>query len=73
MLIVNDTWVHMPYWDVFPKTIRVSLADEPQAIPLSIRGDVTAPIFESSNPDVMDVDADGVLHVGDIEEHARRN
>ena len=70
MLVVNDTWVHKPYWDVFPKSIRASLSEDPQDIPLSIRGQVTAPMFESSNPDVMSVDTDGVLHVGDLEGNA---
>ncbi len=45
-----------PYWDVFPKLVRVSTSEFPQTIPLSIRGSVESPVFESSNNDVAEVD-----------------
>jgi hypothetical protein len=49
---------------VFPKNIRVSLTESEQAIPLSIRGNVESPVFQSSNPDVVNVDENGVLYFG---------
>lgn len=52
------------YWDVFPKLIRVSTSEEPQSIPLSLRGNVEAPLFLSSNPSVADVDESGVVSCG---------
>lgn len=53
-----------PYWDVFPKLIRVSTSEWPQAIPLSIRGSVESPVFESSNSDVAEVDEAGNVICG---------
>ena len=54
---------HKPYWDVFPKLVRVSTTEEEQVIPLSIRGTFT-PVFETSNPDIATVDANGCIHCG---------
>lgn len=45
------------YWDVFPKLIRVSQSGFTQYIPLSIRGDIASPVFESSNPDITNRNA----------------
>ena len=53
-----------PYWDVFPKLIRVSTSEWPQTIPLSIRGSVESPVFESSNNDVAEVDESGNVICG---------
>lgn len=53
-----------PYWDVFPKLVRVSTSNFPQSIPLSIRGSVESPVFESSNSDVADVDEVGNVICG---------
>jgi len=53
-----------PYWDVFPKLIRVSTSEFPQTIPLSIRGSVESPVFESSNSDVAEVDESGNVICG---------
>jgi hypothetical protein len=53
-----------PYWDVFPKLIRVSTSEWPQTIPLSIRGSVESPVFESSNNDVAEVDGAGNVICG---------
>ena len=53
-----------PYWDVFPKLIRVSTSEWPQSIPLSIRGSVESPVFESSNNDVAEVDESGNVICG---------
>ncbi|MDF7806211.1 hypothetical protein P4E94_02100 [Pontiellaceae bacterium B12219] len=52
------------YWDVFPKLIRVSTSDQPQSIPLSLRGNVETPLFFSSNPLIADVDESGVVICG---------
>lgn len=52
------------YWDVFPKLIRVSQSSLAQLIPLSIRGEVSAPVFESSNPDIATVDEHGNVMCG---------
>lgn len=52
------------YWDVFPKLIRVSTSDQPQSIPLSLRGDVESPLFFSSNPLVAEVDENGLVTCG---------
>ena len=52
------------YWDVFPKLIRVSRSGFAQRIPLSIRGELDSPVFESSNPDVATVDEDGNVECG---------
>jgi hypothetical protein len=53
-----------PYWDVFPKLVRVSTSEFPQTIPLSIRGSVESPVFESSNSDVAEVDESGNVICG---------
>lgn len=52
------------YWDVFPKLVRVSTSEWPQSIPLSLRGDVESPQFESSNPAVAEVDEAGNVICG---------
>ncbi len=52
------------YWDVFPKLIRVSTSDQPQSIPLSLRGDVETPLFFSSNPLVAEVNENGIVTCG---------
>jgi hypothetical protein len=52
------------YWDVFPKLIRVSISMYAQTIPLSIRGNVSAPVYESSNPEVAEIDELGNVLCG---------
>ncbi|HUT54410.1 MAG TPA: hypothetical protein VM658_13560 [bacterium] len=52
------------YWDVFPKLIRVSISMEQQTIPLSIRGNVFDPVYESSNPEVAEIDELGNVLCG---------
>lgn len=52
------------YWDVFPKLIRVSQSGFTQYIPLSIRGEIASPIFESSNQDIAMVDEVGNVMCG---------
>ena len=58
--------IYRQYWDVFPKLVRVSTSSSEQSIPLSIRGEVTAPVYESSNPDVATVDPFGNIVCGSI-------
>jgi hypothetical protein len=58
---MSDELLSPPYWDVFPKSIRVSLTESEQLIPLSVRGNAEAPVFQSSNTDVVNVDENGVL------------
>ena len=53
-----------PYWDVFPKSFRLSTAETGQHIPLSIRGAAEAPVLVSSNPEIVDIDENGVLRCG---------
>ncbi|HNY28846.1 MAG TPA: hypothetical protein PKH31_15845 [Candidatus Sumerlaeota bacterium] len=53
------------YWDVFPKTIRVSRSPVERTIPLSIRGNPDGiPEFESVDPSIVNVDANGVVRFG---------
>jgi hypothetical protein len=55
----------VPYWDVFPKKIKVSTSYWEQAIPLSIRGQLgDIPEFESADSSVSWVDEDGVVYAG---------
>lgn len=53
------------YWDVFPKSIKVSKVAYPVSVPITPRG---APrgtaIFESSNPGVASVSTEGVVSLG---------
>ena len=56
-LAAQSQWQHIehkPYWDVFPKVVRVSVTEEVQVIPLSIRGDAPSPLIESTNEDVAE-------------------
>ena len=55
---------HKPYWDVFPKLVRVSTTEEIQVIPLSIRGETPSPLVESSNPDVATINGNGDIECG---------
>ena len=59
---MSDDQNSPPYWDVFPKSIRVSLTESEQMIPLSVRGNAESPVFQSSNADVVNVDENGVLY-----------
>jgi hypothetical protein len=53
------------YWDVFPKTVKVSLTGWPVTIPLSIRGAPVGQIeFESTDSELAWVDEDGRLNLG---------
>ncbi len=59
------TDIQVQYWDVFPKSIKVSQGTLPVSVPLSIRG---APrgtvIFESANLATASVDEGGVVSLG---------
>lgn len=53
------------YWEIFPKTVKVSLAGWPVRIPLSIRGEPAGEIeFESADSNIAWVDEDGGLNLG---------
>jgi len=52
------------YWDVFPKLIRLSVSEQSQSIPLSIRGNVETPVIESSNTDIVNIDGNGNVICG---------
>lgn len=53
------------YWDVFPKSIKVSKVDYPVSVPLTLRGNPRGTvIFESSNPGVASVNAEGIVSLG---------
>ena len=53
------------YWDLFPKTVKVSLTGWPVTIPLSVRGAPTGQIeFESADSEMAWVDEDGRLNLG---------
>lgn len=53
------------YWDIFPKSIKVSKVDTPVIVPLTARGTLRGTaIFESSNPGVATISADGVVSLG---------
>ena len=54
------------HWEVQPSTIRVSTSGFEQRIPLSLRGDVEAPVFASCNPDIVGIGEDGVIHCGTL-------
>lgn len=53
------------YWDLFPKTVKVSLTGWPVTIPLSVRGAPNGQIeFESADSEMAWVDEDGRLNLG---------
>ena len=53
------------YWDIFPKSIKVSKVDAPVSVPLTARGTLRGiAIFESSNPGAASVSAEGVVSLG---------
>ncbi len=53
------------YWDVFPKSVKVSLTGWSVSIPLSIRGETAGDIeFEVADGNIAWVDEDGKLNLG---------
>lgn len=53
------------YWDVFPKSIKVSKVDAPVSIPLTLRGTPRGTaLFESADPTVASVSAEGMVSLG---------
>lgn len=53
------------YWDVFPKSVKVSLTGWSVSIPLSIRGEPSGDIeFEVVEGNIAWVDEDGRLNLG---------
>ncbi len=59
------TDIQVQYWDVFPKSIKVSQGTLPVSVPLSIRGTPRGTvIFESANLATASVDEGGVVSLG---------
>lgn len=55
------------YWDVFPKSIKVSRSDIPVTIPLSVRGAPRGTVeFESASPGIASVDEAGQVTLGGL-------
>lgn len=53
------------YWDVFPKSVKVSLTGWPVTVPLSVRGEPAGEVeFESADPNIAWVDESGRLNLG---------
>ncbi len=63
MGIFPEGYTH--YWDVFPRSIKLSLKAEAPPIPLSVRGYPRGQVFfESQDQSVASVDEDGLLWPG---------
>ncbi|RLB91812.1 MAG: hypothetical protein DRH50_10565 [Deltaproteobacteria bacterium] len=53
------------YWDVFPKSVKVSMTGRPVTVPLSVRGTPTGQIkFESADSELAWIDENGRLNLG---------
>ena len=53
------------YWDVFPKSMRVSKSDAPIDVPLTARGNPRGTVqFESNDPVFASVSPEGVVTMG---------
>ena len=61
---MTDTAAAYNHWEVQPRSIRLSAGEFEQRVPLSLRGDVDAPVFTSSNPEVAEIGPDGVIRCG---------
>ncbi len=59
------TDIQVPYWDVFPKSIKVSHGSLNVTVPLSIRGNPRGTAcFDSSNWAIATVSEAGVVSLG---------
>jgi hypothetical protein len=57
--------IQVRYWDVFPKSVKVSLTGWSVSIPLSIRGEPAGDIeFEVADGNIAWVNEDGELNLG---------
>ena len=57
----------VPYWDVYPESIKVTQGDMDVIVPLSVRGDPGGePVFESVQPWVADVVPNGRVLLGRV-------
>jgi len=53
------------YWDVFPKSIKVSKGYSPVTVPLTVRGNPRGVVqFESNDPTFASVSPEGVVSLG---------
>ncbi len=60
---MND--MQIQYWDVFPKSIKVSHGSLNMTVPLSVRGNPRGKvIFDSSNWAIATVTEDGIVSLG---------
>jgi len=63
--MANCNELEVYYWDVFPKSVKVSLSGSAMVIPLSIRGNPIGSVqVESGDESIAFVDEEGRLHVG---------
>lgn len=59
------TDLQVQYWDVFPKSIKVSHGSLNMTVPLSVRGNPRGRvIFDSSNWAIATVSEDGIVSLG---------
>jgi len=57
--------VQVQYWDVFPKSIKVSQAPVAVSVPLSVRGTPRGTVqFDSANLAIASVDENGIVSLG---------
>ena len=57
--------MHIPYWDVYPRSIKVTQNETAVSVPLSIRGNPSgSPVFESLRPDIAEVGSNGRVSLG---------
>ena len=57
--------IQVQYWDVFPKSIKVSQGFVGVSVPLSVRGTPRGTVgFESANLAMASVDENGVVTLG---------
>ena len=55
----------VPYWDVFPKSVKVSKSGTPVLLPLTVRGNPRGvPEFESASIGIAVVDEVGIVTLG---------
>lgn len=62
------TETQVPYWDVYPKSIKVTQGEMQVVVPLSVRGNPGGtPVFESVQPWIADVSPNGRVILGNSE------
>ena len=57
--------VQVPYWDVFPKSIKISHGSLNMSVPLSVRGNPRGNVcFDVSNMAIATVSESGIVSLG---------